>query len=737
MASTMDHEKVELMKRLQMSDLGSDRRDYISTHEDKRYGQQYSYEEIESSRAFHKEKTASGRQALAHQPALTAWSTLAQKVNDTDSIEKLDPLMHGQSHRARLMERIKEQGGQQYGEGYGKNSQAKSENHHPFSPVSSGRGGGIVATRGRRRGLGPRGAPEGIAMRSHSVALPTGAALTRQDPALDSNNNGPVAAGRNYRGILILVQSLTDVFLNREDFSKNLGSGVEFMQKAQAQGYTKPTSQVTSTSQSRISPSPARRSSPSRSVSPNRRSVTLGGSVARPALPPPSPKAVKQAQPEKQQARATTLKPFAPSSKLPAAETKAAPKARSLGLPLSQATTLKSFAPVPKLSAPDTKLASKERSLEQAKIQKTVPSTPKPSALETNPATKNRSPEPSADISLIDFSSEDEKSEPQPRPSTQFPPRVPTGPLLDLLDFEDNNGLGLLTPNKSRISQTIENQLSGLEFEQFDPEHETVPQELWTVNSQAKFMIDGLSEYLSIIEKKISSALHESETSSSSKDPVRISTPVKDISSQDEFLTPPGSKKSQAGSFIDHRSPQNSLSSGDSTQRAKETLPEENLSPRKSGTAVSEPPLQGFDRLQISEPPGLEFQANEPQTAAAQTQPREKDVRPAPRHGGIGMLADSIHAVDVEHARTIGGARTIGVKPSHTNKINNQVTIEIQRASRIQSRMPSGTSTPMNLPSGLGASIYATDQKVDAASTAEGSVPKPRQSSFKSRHRLA
>jgi hypothetical protein len=78
-------------------------------------------------------------------------AALAQKVNDTDSIEKLDPLMHGQSHRARLMERIKEQGGQQYGEGYGKNSQAKSENHHPFSPLSSGRGGGIVGTRGRGR----------------------------------------------------------------------------------------------------------------------------------------------------------------------------------------------------------------------------------------------------------------------------------------------------------------------------------------------------------------------------------------------------------------------------------------------------------------------------------------------------------------------------------------------------------------------------------------------------------
>lgn len=306
------------------------------------------------------------------------------------------------------------------------------------------------------------------------------------------------------------------------------------MQKAQAQGYTKPTSHVTSTSPSRLSPSPARRSSPSQSVSPSRRSVTLTGPVARSSFPPSSPKAVKQAPPEKQQATATILKPFAPASKLPAAEKKAAPKARPLEQPLSQATTLKPFAPVPKPPAPETKPPLKERSLEQAKIQKTLSSTPKPSVTETNPAAKNRSPEPSADISLIDFSSEDETPEPQPGPSTQVPPRVPTGPLLDLLDFEDNNGLGLLTPNRSRISQTIENQLSGLEFEQSDPEHETVPQELRTVNSQATVMIDGLSECLSILEKKISSALHESETSSSSKEPVRISTPVKDISSQDE-----------------------------------------------------------------------------------------------------------------------------------------------------------------------------------------------------------
>lgn len=181
------------------------------------------------------------------------------------------------------------------------------------------------------------------------------------------------------------------------------------------------------------------------------------------------------------------------------------------------------------------------------------------------------------------------------------------------------------------------------------------------------------------------------------------------------------------------------MSSGDSTQRAKETLPEENLSPRKAEPAVSEPPVQGFENLQISgpEPPGLEFQDNEPQTAAARDQPKAQDVRPAPDHGGIGMLSESKWAFDLEHARTIGGARTIGVKPSHTNKINNLVTVEIQRATRTHSRLPSGTSTPLNQPSGLSASIYATDQKSDAASTSQGLMFRPRKASFRSHHRLA
>ncbi|CAI7645953.1 unnamed protein product [Penicillium manginii] len=670
MESTMNRETQERMKALQMSDLGSERREFISTREDKRYGQRYSCEELEAFRAFRKPKTASGRQAQAHQPALTAWSSLAQKVNDTDSLERLDPLMHGQSHRARLMEKIQEQGGQQYGEGYGKNSQSKPENHYPFSPVSSGRGGGIIGTRGRGRGIGPRGAPGPIAMRSHSVVLPAGHALTRQDPALDSNNGGPVTLEKNHRGARGRgprgQPTRPTPRLRRaaamEDYSKNLVSSAEFMKTAQVQGYTKPDSQVSLGYPPRVSTSPARRHSPSRSVSPCQRSVTLAGPVARPPLPPLCPKAVKQEKPEQPHVPTTTLKPFAP---------------------------------VPKLSIPASNPILKDslgQPLLQAKIQNTICPIPKPSVTKTKFAPKDSPPGPSEDILLIDFSSEDEIPKPQPGPSTMASPKVPTGALLDLLDSEDMPGPGPLTPNKSRLSEAVEHQLSGLEFiktvpvKLSDADYENLPQELQTVTSTATDIV------------------------------------------------PPGSKKSQAGSFVEHRSPQNSLSSGDSTQRAKETLPEENLSPRKAGPTVSEPSLIGFEKLQISEPPGLEFLANEPQTAAARTQQNEQDVHPAPKHGGIGMLADSIHAIDVIHARIIGGARTIGVKPSHTTKINNEVTIEIQRASRIQSRMPSGISTPINQPSGLAASIYATDQKFDAAST---TVSKPRQASFRSHHRLA
>jgi hypothetical protein len=206
-------------------------------------------------------------------------------------------------------------------------------------------------------------------------------------------------------------------------------------------------------------------------------------------------------------------------------------------------TTLKPFAPVPKLSIPASNPILKDsfgQPVLQAKIQNTICPIPKPSVTKTKLAPKDSPPGPSEDILLIDFSSEDEIPKPQPGPSTKASPKVPTGALLDLLDSEDMPGPGQLTPNKSRLSEAVEHQLSGLELiktvpmKLSDADYENLPQELQTVTATATGMINGLGQCLSILQNRISNALRGTETSSSSKQPVNLSTPVKQISSRDE-----------------------------------------------------------------------------------------------------------------------------------------------------------------------------------------------------------
>lgn len=86
---------------------------------------------------------------------------LASNIGDTEQLEKLQPLMHGQSHRVRLAETVQASGGQQYGEGYGKNAQSKPENNHPHPQSPRGRGG--PAGRGMPSGRGgPFGRGAGI-----------------------------------------------------------------------------------------------------------------------------------------------------------------------------------------------------------------------------------------------------------------------------------------------------------------------------------------------------------------------------------------------------------------------------------------------------------------------------------------------------------------------------------------------------------------------------------------------
>lgn len=74
-----------------------------------------------------------------------------KKVGDSEDFEQLSNLMDGQSHRAQLSAKIRESGGQTY-------SKTATKSSSLFDPSnatahrgaqSSGRGGGVIGTRGR------------------------------------------------------------------------------------------------------------------------------------------------------------------------------------------------------------------------------------------------------------------------------------------------------------------------------------------------------------------------------------------------------------------------------------------------------------------------------------------------------------------------------------------------------------------------------------------------------------
>lgn len=74
-----------------------------------------------------------------------------KKVGDADDLEQLDDLMHGQSHRAELSAKVQSAGGQTYSKVTKKNDNFLKLSHTKSLRVaeSSGRGGGVIGTRGR------------------------------------------------------------------------------------------------------------------------------------------------------------------------------------------------------------------------------------------------------------------------------------------------------------------------------------------------------------------------------------------------------------------------------------------------------------------------------------------------------------------------------------------------------------------------------------------------------------
>ncbi|KAE8373439.1 hypothetical protein BDV26DRAFT_272090 [Aspergillus bertholletiae] len=149
----MDSAKDERLRRLQMEDLGTARREYISTTDNKKV-KKIRLEDIEATRLSNQPGTEAQRLAEKNQQQLTEWKNVFKKIGDTVDLENLDDLQNGQSHRLQLSAALHGSGSHDNGR-----SLMAMDSHSKVSETlvsasnrgsrSRGRGGGIAGTRGR------------------------------------------------------------------------------------------------------------------------------------------------------------------------------------------------------------------------------------------------------------------------------------------------------------------------------------------------------------------------------------------------------------------------------------------------------------------------------------------------------------------------------------------------------------------------------------------------------------
>ncbi|KAJ5963538.1 uncharacterized protein N7479_003414 [Penicillium vulpinum] len=183
-------EQLRKMQILQMADLGSARRDVISTGEFQNQARTQ-LARIESNRQVDQRDTAQ----------LGKWANLHAEIRDIHGTEELDDIESGQSHRANLHAMLHPNG-----------SQLRTYANHPYPASSAGRGGGVIGKRGRGGFVPPPPmAPASLhhAPRASIYANPvrsgrpgprgrstTMSAGIHLDPALNCNNNDSDARDR-------------------------------------------------------------------------------------------------------------------------------------------------------------------------------------------------------------------------------------------------------------------------------------------------------------------------------------------------------------------------------------------------------------------------------------------------------------------------------------------------------------------------------------------------------------
>ncbi|KAF9887883.1 hypothetical protein FE257_009543 [Aspergillus nanangensis] len=133
------------LNTLQMNDLGTDRRERLST-EDGRRAPTVHLEDIEASRMSNIPGSKEYRSAKDNQLELKRWSDVHKNIGDTGDLEDLDNLLDGQTHRARLSKELRDD---PHYTRHGKDS-----NYHPSAHArTSSRG--AIAKPGQRRNSSP------------------------------------------------------------------------------------------------------------------------------------------------------------------------------------------------------------------------------------------------------------------------------------------------------------------------------------------------------------------------------------------------------------------------------------------------------------------------------------------------------------------------------------------------------------------------------------------------------
>ncbi|EEQ28320.1 hypothetical protein McanMca71_001568 [Microsporum canis] len=162
----VDDERATRMKALQMADLGTARREHISTVDRPNKLHRMNIEQIEATRDSNRKGTEAYSLAEANRDKLNSWATYHETLDENLDSEKLEPLLDGQTHRMALEAKVKGS----ILEDLANSNRGKKATR---GALKSGRGGGAAGARGRGAAI-------------HSYALRSGSLgrgdMTKSDP---------------------------------------------------------------------------------------------------------------------------------------------------------------------------------------------------------------------------------------------------------------------------------------------------------------------------------------------------------------------------------------------------------------------------------------------------------------------------------------------------------------------------------------------------------------------------